>query len=518
MLELDSVLRPTDRSWLSARGIDPSDVERQLEIFRASPPPIRLQRPCTVQDGIVRLQTTSPQLEALWRAAASTGRFLKFVPASGAATRMFGFLRDSETTGEANADLSNFFDKLESFPFLEQLERAARQRHGQSCRALWSERPEELIELLFSPAETALASLPKGLLPFHGYDGGAARTAFEEHLREGCVHLAAGDAPASFLFTVSPEHRDSFRKLFAELLPTLRAEFQRRFTSDFTVQAPATDTITVDLDNRPLRGEDGRFIFRPGGHGALLANLQRSQGDLVYLKNIDNIPRSEQQQENGLWKRLLGGYLIHLEQRIHALLDALEQGSGEPPTEVLDDAVELLHSAFALRLPDRYRTGPPTDRLPAIVERLNRPLRVCGVVVNRGEPGGGPFWVEHEDGTVSGQIVESSQVDRDDPAQRKIWSGSTHFNPVDLVCALRDRRGAPYDLAAYVDRRTYFVARKELDGRPVKALERPGLWNGAMAGWNTAFVEVPEATFSPVKTLLDLLRPAHQPPAGNRSV
>ena len=457
---------PADLSQMARLGIDPAEALRQIELFRNPPPFTRVVRACRVGDGIRRISKASePWLLARFEEAARSGRVAKFVPASGAATRMFKDL----VAGQSDA-VRIFQENLPRFAFYEDL------------------RTEKWLDY---------AEMPKGLLKFHRYPEGP-RTPFEEHLVEATDVTRDADGVCRLHFTVSPPHQDSFERLLEEVRPVYETRYGCRFQVSFSDQRRSTDTIAVDPENRPFRQEDGTLLFRPGGHGALLDNLNSLGWDLVLLKNIDNVvPDSRKPVVNG-WKKALTGYLLALQERIFRLSERLE---ADPAA--LDEAAKLVEGELSRPIPSGV------DRRQFVLDALNRPLRVCGVVRNQGEPGGGPFWVEDANGQVSIQIVESSQID---PKIRdEVLSQSTHFNPVDIVCALRDRHGAPYDLHRFVDPATVFISSKSHEGRPLKALERPGLWNGAMAGWNTVFVEVPDETFAPVKTVLDLLRPEHQP-------
>jgi hypothetical protein len=331
---------------------------------------------------------------------------------------------------------------------------------------------------------------------------GETRTAFEEHLAEEVPRLH---------FTVSPQHEGRFVRLLEEVRPRLEPRCGHRFDVTFSHQSPATDTLAVDLENRPFRQNDGTLLFRPGGHGSLIANLQAlaDQGwDVVLLKNIDNVVPDSRKTVGLLWKKLLAGALVHLQQRIFRCLERLE--AGPAPLDLLDEIDKLLADDLLRQVPLEDALAGSEARRKMLIHLLDRPLRVCGVVRNHGEPGGGPFWVELPTGEITLQIVETSQIDPQSPEQQQALRDSSHFNPVDLACALRDRHGRPYDLARFIDPAAVFIATKSHEGRPLKALERPGLWNGAMAGWNTVFIEVPDETFAPVKTVLDLLRPEHQ--------
>ena len=441
-------LTADDLRQAEERGLTESEIRRQIALLRNPPPPARLVRPCTVGDGIVRLSPGEhPRLVARWEEAAARGRLAKFVPASGAASRMFESL---DTTDRRNRLLDNLF----RLPFYGDLAAACRRCGWDLSRG----RPEEILRALLGPIGLGYADLPKALIPFHRYDNGN-RTPFEEHLVEAAATVRDVARTVRVHFTVAPEHEARFRTLLEGSRERLEKSHGVRLEVTFSHQNPSTDTIAVDESNRPFRDADGKVVFRPGGHGALLPNLGAIGGDLVFVKNIDNVQPRASRGPTLLWKRLLAGFLL--------------------------ETIERLGDA-------------------------GRPVRVCGVVPNQGEPGGGPFWVADRTGEPSLQIVESSQVDQADPSQAAIWNASTHFNPVDLVCALRAPDGVPYRLDDFVDPETVFISRKSRDGRLLQALERPGLWNGAMARWRTLFVEVPIETFTPVKTVFDLLRPEHQ--------
>jgi hypothetical protein len=419
-------LSARDRAAIESHGLTEAEVARQLELFRRPPAPQRLARAATAGDGIVRLQESEhAALLALADEAAEAGRLTKFVPASGAASRMFAFL---QAGGPETPEKKRFLDSQDAFAFTGDLDR--------------------------------LAATPKGLLPFHRHPEGN-RTAFEEHLFEAAGTVRDASGLCRVHFTVSPEHRKAFEDKLAEIRPRVTRATGARFSVSFSEQSPATDTIAGGADGGPFRTASGGLLFRPGGHGALLKNLgdlAHAGGDIVLVKNIDNVVPDARRGPTLLWKRLLAGLLVKLER----------------------------------------------------ASRREKPIRVAGVVRNEGEPGGGPFWVAGSRGETL-QIVESAQVDLADPAQASIWKTATHFNPVDLACSLRNAAGEPFDLGRFVDEKSVFIAEKTHEGKPLKALERPGLWNGAMAFWETVFVEVPKETFAPVKTVLDLLRPEHRP-------
>ena len=520
---MKSAFQPEDLDQIRRRKAKVENIERQLSILNQAPSPIRLLRPCLVGDGIKRIEAEAEPHEPRWTDEARHA--VQLVPASGAASRMFSFLPASRTSGsllsEELSSLSNAGDanaekvlhlltNLEHLPFSHQLEALVRQRTGASMSELGDRDPGLLLSLMVDKPGLALLDMPKGLLPFHRHDSGS-RTAFEEHLYAGAPYLSDGSTAARFHFTVAAEHQDSFRTAGEQITPDASKALGIDLEISFSLQDPASDTIASDLEGNPVRDADGRLLFRPGGHGSLLMNLSRlssAGSDLVFLKNIDNIAPESRHAELAKWKRLLAGHLLDLRQQTFDLLDRLESESVEPT--VLAEASGFLRREFAIETAPENRDLPPTGLAAHLRARLDRPLRVCGVVPNTGEPGGGPFWVGRSDGSIDGQIVEGSQIDRSDSRQMEIWSSSSHFNPVDLVCSVLDRSGNPYDLPEFIDPTTSFVAQKEYNGQQIRVLERPGLWNGAMADWNTAFVEVPEHTFCPVKSLLDLLRPAHQ--------
>jgi hypothetical protein len=485
----ESLFSPTDLSQMAELGIAPAEALRQIELFRNPPPFTRVLRACRVGDGIRTLpKAAEPWLLARFEEAVRRGRVSKLVPASGAATRMFKELLadlNDGAEGPPPPEVRTFLDNLPRFAFFEDLAdvRTADRR--------------EILEHLLTEKGLNYAELPKGLLKFHRYPDGP-RTPFEEHLVEAADVTRDAEGNCRLHFTVSPQHRERFEALLEEVRGRYEAQYNCRFDVSFSHQQRSTDTIAVDPENRPFRQDDGTLLFRPGGHGALLGNLAGLGWDIVLLKNIDNVvPDGRKPAVNG-WKKALSGYLLAIQERVFRVLERLE---ADPAA--LEEASKLVEVELSRPIPSGV------DQRQFVIEALNRPLRVCGVVRNQGEPGGGPFWVEDERGQLSLQIVESSQIDPE--VRQEMLAGSTHFNPVDVVCALRDRNGAPYDLHQFVDPTTVFISSKSHEGRPLKALERPGLWNGAMAGWNTVFVEVPDETFAPVKTVLDLLRPEHQP-------
>jgi hypothetical protein len=360
------------------------------------------------------------------------------------------------------------------------------------------------LEYLLTAKGLNYANLPKALLKFHRY-ADHTRTPLEEHLVEAAAYARDCHGVARVHFTTTVAHQEMMQTHFEQV----RRRYERdgvRFEVSFSVQKPSTDTIAVAPDNTPFRDRQGRLVLRPGGHGALLRNLHELAGDVVFIKNIDNVVPDHLKHDTYVYKRALGGYLIDLQQQIRAHLQRLSTDA----VAALDEALTFARQRLAIEVSPHLTEHSRQERIDYLMAQLNRPLRVCGMVPNTGEPGGGPFWVQHADGSRSCQVVETSQVDMHDEAQRAIVAAATHFSPVDLVCGVRDYQGQVFDLSRFVDPDTAFISRKSHQGRDIKALEWPGLWNGGMANWNTVFVEVPLSTFNPVKTVLDLLRPQHQ--------
>ncbi len=512
---MERLFTDQDLEQLAQHGVSPAEAQRQIALLRRRQAYATLVRPCTVGDGIEPIPHAAHEgLLRLYTEAASAGRLARFVPASGAATRMFAhllrvlqyegdLLRESleqaaETSQDARETLA-FLDHLPRFAFRGALAHALRRR-GFDLAKLAPHGPyRPILEALLLPEGLAYAHLPKGLLLFHDYPEGA-RTAFEEQLVEaaGIVRDAEGIIRAHF--TISPEHRARFEHHLEEVRARWEPRWRARFAVSFSEQSPATDTLALDDDGQPFRADDGRLLLRPAGHGALLDNLDAFRGDIILLKNIDNVAPDHRKGPTYLWSKLLVGYLVRLQREIFELLDALDAGEGA--------AVPRAEAFVARHFPGSEEAAPGRE---ALRKRLDRPLRVCGMVPARGEPGGAPFWVRERDGRIARQIVESAQVRQDDSAQRAVFAEATHFNPVFIACAVRDRLGQPYDLDRFADPEAVIIARKTHAGRPLWALERPGLWNGGMARWNSVFVEVPEDVFNPVKTVNDLLRESHQP-------
>jgi hypothetical protein len=415
-------------------------------------------------------------------------------------------LGDAVSRGDKDgAELLAIMDAIPRMPFADELEECMT-RHGLDLKALLKTGDyTAILRYLLTSEGLGYAQKPKALIPFHRYPTGL-RNPFEEHLLEGSEYCGSAERRTKVHFTVSQESLLDFKK--EEAFFKKKNGERGFFEVTFSAQQPSTSTLAVDEGNRPFRGEKGQLVFRPGGHGALLSNLNDVQGDLVYIKNIDNVVGDKALGVAVRWKKILGGSLVLIQEKVFSLLERL--GTLGNDAAVIDDIARLVREELLIDLGASFAKLPYAEKVWRLKTALERPIRVCGVVRNMGEPGGGPFWVRRSNGKVSLQIVESAQIDPADKAQREIFGKATHFNPVDLVCGLRDRKGKSYDLPRYSDLSAVFISRKSVNGRNIKALELPGLWNGSMSDWTTVFIEVPLETFSPVKTVLDLLKPAHQ--------
>lgn len=516
------MLRENDLEQIEKKGISPQQIEKQIKNFESGFPYADLVDPATVGNGISRFtETEVEKFEETYEELGKGKKLMKFVPASGAATRMFKHLfefRDLPVE-QKQIPLEQFKDKefnsvyyffrnIGNFAFADELFESLAESGHSVEELLGSYNYDEILDHLLTEKGLNYGSLPKGLLKFHSY-GNFSRTSVGEHLVEGAHYSKNNNGVVNLHFTVSPEHREGFNELISSVLPYYSEKFSVRFKVTFSEQKPSTDTLAVDMDNEPFREENGKLLFRPGGHGALIENLNDLDTDIVFIKNIDNIVPDHLKSETYRYKKVIGGLLLSLTDKIHGFLKTLDQGSISE--DILETVESFILNDLGLKAENQLNTTDLKEKQKVMRDLLDRPVRICGMVQNEGEPGGGPFWVRNERGNVSLQIVESSQIDQDDPAQQEILSKATHFNPVDLVCSLKDHNGKKYNLKEFVDPQTGFISIKSKNGRQLKAQELPGLWNGAMAEWITIFVEVPIITFNPVKTVNDLLRPQHQP-------
>ena len=515
------IFNENDIMRIKSKGIKPEKVLAQIEIFKKGASHLKLNRPCTPGDGIRLIKDNElKHLADCFEKYCPKRSLSKFVPASGAASRMFKtLLRFDNEFGRIEKDLIvslaregdkegalfiYFFDNIQKFAFYDDLKSVITKDGFDLEGLIEGGRYKEIISYLLEEKGLGYSALPKGLIKFHKYSDGN-RTPFEEQLVEATDYIKDKNGICHLHFTVSPEHKMRFAGLLDKIRPQYEKNFGACFNVDFSIQEESTDTIAVDLDNNPFRLIDDEILFRPGGHGALIENLNAIKGDIVYIKNIDNIVPDRLKGHSFQWKRILGGCLFNIQQEIFSYLEKLT--SGFPDKKILTEAIDFAEQKLYLT-PEKMNSD--RECRDFLVGKFNRPIRVCGMVKNIGEPGGGPFWVEAGDGTLSLQIVENAQVDRESEVQQEIFASSTHFNPVDIVCGLLDFKVKPFDLRKYVDSGAVFISHKSKHGRDLKALELPGLWNGAMSGWNTIFVEVPLITFNPVKTVNDLIREQHQ--------
>lgn len=506
MFMSSTLFTDTDIAAIRNRGMTEEEVLRQMGRLKRGPRSLSLNRPCRPGDGILAIEDASfAHLAEAYDAACLQGRIMKFVPASGAASRMFENwfrLRSNDDEDEKR----RFMEELPQYPFYRILEPVMKRRNGgEPARG---DECHRAIDSILTTGGLSYGVLPKALIIFHDY-GGEARTALEEQLVEAALHTADERGVCRVHLTLSPEHRRGVGEHLDRVLAGIEMRLKLNFQVDVSIQHPSTDTIAVTLNDEPFRDDSGSLLFRPGGHGALLRNLNELQGDIVCIKNIDNITPDRIKIETVIWKKILGGYLLALQERASAYLDMLDGGRWTPSD--LAEVEDFCRLKLFLRPPPAFDGLSARKKAGYLFEKLNRPFRVCGMVRNEGEPGGGPFWVNEDDGSQSLQVVEKNQFDAGSGEQLSIWNASTHFNPVDLVCGLKDYRGRPFDLYRFSDNESFMVTGKSHQGRSLKALEHPGLWNGSMARWNTVFVEVPLSTFAPVKTVEDLLRPEHRP-------
>jgi hypothetical protein len=513
------MFREKDLAQLSERGVSRKEAEQQLEYLRKGFPFMKLEKAATVNHGIRKMDDR--ELESCVREYENAENLakVKFVPASGAATRMFKALFEfDELFRQSNLDpkilqkdaykhVKECFDRLDHFAFYPHLAEALKKSGRNVQEDLKKKDFHEILAALLGERGLNYGNLPKALLVFHRYDQGV-RTPVEEHLVEGSGYATNKGGTVKIHLTVSPEHQAGFERLLQQVQKTYEERYGVRYEISYSIQKPATDTLAIDDKNEPFREINGSLHFRPGGHGALLENLNEIDGDIVFIKNIDNVCHDRIKADTYLYKKALAGLLIMMQRRVFNYLRQLEgpqAGSPELHKEIADFLGGELGTTVNKKL-----LNQPGQADKYLFGLLNRPVRVCGMVKNLGEPGGGPFWTVNPDGALSLQIVESSQVDHHDPEQQAILQSATHFNPVDLVCGVRDYKGKKFNLMQYRDPDTGFISKKFKNGKPLKALELPGLWNGSMAHWNTIFAEVPVTTFTPVKTVYDLLRPEHQ--------
>ncbi len=497
-----------DIQQIKEHGLTPQKVEKQIQNFKDGFPFLQLVKPATIGDGIIKL--TSSEVEAYSKLFDDINpENLKFVPASGAASRMFKFLFEFYKTTKneyasaeeiEDVNVQKFFSEIEKFAFYQDLKTMLKSNNLEIENLLDYGKYKKILQYFLFEEGLNYGQKPKGVLIFHKY-ADEIRTAFEEHLIEGARYAKSPGNKVKIHFTISPEHQDLFKTLVATKVNEIEKRFAVKFQLSFSQQKPSTDMVAVDLNNELFRNEDGTLLFRPGGHGALIENLNDLDSEIIFIKNIDNVVPDKMKEITVRYKKALAGVLLSFQEKIFSYIDTLE--SEDFDDEILHEIAQFIKADLCVDF--MY------EKLNAelLLNLLKRPIRVCGMVKNEGEPGGGPFWVKQPDGTVQLQIVETSQISSYTD-QQEIMQRSTHFNPVDLVCAIKNKEKEKYDLLNFIDPATGFISKKSKDGKSLKAQELPGLWNGAMAHWNTIFVEVPIETFNPVKTVNDLLRPQHQ--------
>ena len=505
------MLSQQDLNQLAAKGISEEKLNSQLEEFKTGFPFLKLEAAASVGKGIIApTEADVKQYEEAWEQYKAQGHsIVKFVPASGAASRMF---KDMFAFADADYDVpttdfeKKYFDNIEKFAFYDALDDACRKNLGAGVKELITNgRYKDVARNMLNADGLNYGQLPKGMLLFHKYSEGP-RTPMEEHLVEGALY-AASDGKAAVHFTVSHDHLPMFKQRVAEKLDFYASKYGISYDITFSEQKPSTDTVAANPDNTPFRNSDGSLLFRPGGHGALIENLNEISADVIFIKNIDNVVPDRLKADTVSYKQVIAGILVTLQKKAFDYLETLEAGAYNH--EKLEEIIRFVQHDLCCRKAD-IKELEDADLVIYLKKKLNRPMRVCGVVKNVGEPGGGPFLTYNQDGTVSLQILESSQIDKNNAEYMEMFTKGTHFNPVDLVCAVKDYKGNAFNLPDFVDRTTGFISSKSKNGKELKALELPGLWNGAMSDWNTVFVEVPLSTFNPVKTVNDLLRDQHQ--------
>ena len=499
------MLTQQDLKQLAQKGISEQQIETQLGQFKTGFPFLKLEAAAAIGHGIIAPDATEGRKYVeTWQQYKAAGRkVVKFVPASGAASRMF---KDMFAFVDADYDKpttdfeKKYFDNIQKFAFYQELDAVCQKNEGKGIKELMAAGNYKAVAANMLKAEGLnYGQLPKGLLLFHNYPEGP-RTPMEEHLVEGALY-AASNGEAHVHFTVSHEHMELFKQKVAQKADYYAKKYGIHYDISFSEQKPSTDTVAANPDGTPFRNSDGSLLFRPGGHGALIENLNEIDADIIFVKNIDNVVPDRLKQDTVAWKQIIAGVLVSLQQKAFEYLRLLDAGANDAQLKEMAEFVEkcLCVNPMGVKVDADY-----------LRKKLNRPMRVCGVVKNVGEPGGGPFLTYNQDGTVSLQILESSQIDKSNKEYMEMFTKGTHFNPVDLVCAVKNYKGEAFDLPKYVDPTTGFISQKSKSGKELQALELPGLWNGAMSDWSTVFVEVPLSTFNPVKTVNDLLRDQHQ--------
>lgn len=506
-----------DLEQFKSLGIDPKEIDSQIESYKNGFPYLDIKRAASCEDGIRCL--TEEEIEKYvqkFDQQSSQIDIVKFVPASGAASRMFKDLfvyvekskeaqSQNQKFDDKNTPGKKFIDNIDRFAFYDSLQKIVYEKFELSIKEMIQDhRSSDVIESVIGEDGLNYGNLPKALIKFHRYKN-QSRTPLEEHIAEGIKYAKSGDN-VKIHFTVSPEHLEMFEEAAKQAAKNFQEKYQVKVDLSFSTQKKFTDTAAVDKDNNLFRLEDGSVFFRPAGHGSLIENLNDINSRLIFVKTIDNVLPDAQKETTAKYKKALAGYLLKTKENIKEYIEKL----ANPTPKLLDEAYVFLSKKLCVELPEDFLGKSLDEKAQIIKNKLNRPLRICGMVKNEGEPGGGPFWAKGQDGSIQLQIAEQSQINMQDQASVAILKKATHFNPVDLVLDVEDINGKKFNLLNYIDKQTGFISNKSKNGRELKSIERPGLWNGAMSDWNTIFVEVPIETFSPVKTVLDLLRIQHQ--------
>jgi hypothetical protein len=505
---------------LEERQVPIEQINKQLENFKEGFPSLDIQKPALVHDGIIQLSDNETiQKVSKYQNSLEETSIIKFVPASGAATRMFKFLYelynnydeqkdDIHEIVKNNEELNHFFSNLKLFPFYNDLKDVLKKHELTPERLIENNKYNTLLHYLLTEDGLNYGFLPKALIKFHQYKT-HSRTPLEDHMVEGALYAKYKTGFVDVHFTVLPRHRKLFEDYLNKIIKQYEKKYKVKYTVTFSEQNPATDTIAVNMDNEPFRTEDGELFFRPGGHGALLENLNALNKDIIFIKNIDNIAPDRLKSLMETYKKVLGGVLLDFVQQIHEYLTKLENPRNITD-ELIDEILAYTKEKLCIIPPEDFDKKDKNMVINYLFKKLNRPVRVGGMVKAHGDTGGGPFWAKNPDGTISLQIAETKQIDMNDPEKKEIYNRATHFNPTDFACYIKDFKGNKFDLNRFVDPNTGFITTKSAGDKEIKAQELPGLWNGAMSEWNTIFVEAPYATFNPVKAINDLLDVEHQ--------
>ncbi len=509
------MLTEKDQLYFKQKGISLDKINTQLLQFKNGFPFMDIKKPASVSDGIILLDEEQKFMftDEFRRGIGDGCTILKFVPASGAATRMFkdlfSFINAEPTKQEElkkSGPVNDFLSHVKYFAFSDELEKKSGINLSDNESVI--KNGVHLVKTLLLSDGLNYGNYPKGVLTFHT-DGTKATTPIEEHMIEGALYGQDDEGIVNLHFTVSEDHLDLFKSVVDKNISMLEAKYDIRYNISYSTQKPSTDTMAVNPDNTPFRPEGEEILFRPAGHGALIENLNDLDADIIFIKNIDNVIPEYRLKDTIQYKEALAGVLYLYQQKIFQYLINIDKGKIN--SEMADEILDFMQVDLFITIPDEIRSQELNQKIKFISSKINRPIRVCGMVKNEGEPGGGPFWATGKNGEVSLQIVESSQINLKDIEKANLLKLSTHFNPVDLVCGTKNYKGEKFDLLQYIDPSTGFISNKSLNGKELKALELPGLWNGAMSDWITLFVEVPVTTFNPVKTVNDLLRKQHQP-------